>query len=118
MNCKHKDYQAKRRPRVNCEACWRKYISKHPVSIVEKPKGTWKLSGYDTFSGEGYSLYDDKGKPLAFPSLAKAQTAAKLRLEELERTQPSASSGGQGGFGIQDRVYIETPEGDMIRFTG
>ncbi len=33
MKCKHRDYQAKRRPRVNCEACWRKYIEKHPPEI-------------------------------------------------------------------------------------
>lgn len=85
---------------------------------MKSKKRTWKLVGYDTFSNEEYNLSDSKGKSLTFPSLAKAQAAAKLRLKELERTQPSTSSGGQGGFGIQDRVYIETPEGDRVRFTG
>ncbi len=28
----HRRYQAKRRPRVNCEACWRMYVANHPVS--------------------------------------------------------------------------------------
>jgi len=27
---KHRRYQAKRKPRVPCEACWRMYITKHP----------------------------------------------------------------------------------------
>jgi hypothetical protein len=26
----HKRYQAKRRPRVPCEACWRMYVAAHP----------------------------------------------------------------------------------------
>jgi hypothetical protein len=27
---KHRRYMAKRRPRVNCEHCWRLYIHTHP----------------------------------------------------------------------------------------
>lgn len=42
MKCKHRDYQAKRRPRVNCEACWRKYIEKHPV----KPEALIKKNDF------------------------------------------------------------------------
>lgn len=81
-------------------------------------KKRWKLIGYDTFEGEYYTLHDDKWRPLEFASLAKAKDAARVRLEELEVSQPSSSSGGQDQYGIQDRVYIETPEGDRIRFTG
>ena len=55
---------------------------------------TWKLCGYDTFAGEWY--------PLAGIFLSKrAARAARQRLQELERQQPSSSSGGQDG--IQDQ---------------
>lgn len=68
----------------------------------------WTLLGYDTFSNEWYTLD-------SYPSQAAAETAAKARLKELEQTQPSASSGGQGFFGIQDRVYIKRPDGTEYR---
>lgn len=67
----------------------------------------WKLQGYDTFAGEDYPL---KGE---FATEAEAIEAAKARLAELERDQPSASSGGQDG--IQDRVYIIRPDGTSFR---
>jgi hypothetical protein len=42
MKCKHRGYQAKRRPRVNCEACWRKYIGKHPfVDVLISDENFW-----------------------------------------------------------------------------
>lgn len=69
----------------------------------------WKLLGYDTFSSEWYIL------PGSFASEKDAQTAADRRLDDLERTQPSASSGGQGSLGIQDRVFIQRPDGSKYR---
>jgi hypothetical protein len=78
----------------------------------------WKLLGYDTFSNEWYTYRDDKFKPLEFKSFNAAKEAARKKLTELEKSQPSTSSGGQGFFGIQDRVFIETPEGEQIRVTG
>lgn len=69
----------------------------------------WRLEGYDTFGGESYALAG------AYASEAEAREAARRRLAELERLQPTASSGGQSG--IQDRVYILAPSGERIRVT-
>jgi len=69
----------------------------------------WKLLGYDTFSSEWYSL------PGSYRSEREAQAAADARLDDLERTQPSRSSGGQGDLGIQDRVFIQRPDGSQYR---
>lgn len=71
-------------------------------------EGKWKLGGYDTFEGEFYPLEG------TYPSEEAAELAAQERLKHLEETQPSSSSGGQNG-GIQDRVYIVTPDGDYTR---
>jgi hypothetical protein len=83
------------------------------------PDGTYGLEGYDTFSGESYGLDG------SFETCQGALEAADARLQELERTQPTSSSGGQrdGGFqggtyvpgGIQDRVYIVHPDGRRQR---
>lgn len=71
---------------------------------------TFKLLGYDTFEG------GDAWYPIgAFDTEAAARAAAAERLKELERTQPSATSGGQDSEGIQDRVYIEHPDGRKER---
>src|SRR5262245_18102138 len=67
--------------------------------------GRWRLRGYDTFAGEDYPL------PGSYWTEAQAQRAARKRLAELERTQPSVSSGGQRPGGIQDQVYIVRPDG-------
>jgi len=64
--------------------------------------------GYDTFAGEWYPLESGLANEQA------AQAAAKKHLAEIERLQPSASSGGQEG--IQDRVYIAGPDGVPLRF--
>ena len=69
----------------------------------------WRLVGWDTFSSEEYTLTEHK-------SQAEAEQAAAERMQELERTQPSISSGGQGIFGIQDRVYIERPDGTRYQW--
>lgn len=74
----------------------------------KKQKPVWRLVGYDTFSNEWYDL---DGK---YHSEEAAEKAAKKRMGELEKSQPSVSSGGQSG--IQDRVYIEGPDGQKHRF--
>lgn len=71
------------------------------------PNGKWKLEGYDAFSREDYPL------PGEYDTEDAAITAAKKRLEDLERTQPSESSGGQDG--LQDRVYLIRPDGTKFR---
>jgi hypothetical protein len=72
----------------------------------------WRLGGYDTFDRTDYGI---DGR---YASRAEAEEAARERLAHLERIQPSASSGGQGRYGIQDRVYIIAPDGSVSRFTG
>jgi hypothetical protein len=72
--------------------------------------GQWRLRGHDTFAGEDYPL------PGTYWTEAQAQRAARRRLAELERMQPSASSGGQRPGGIQDRVYIVRPDGTAYRY--
>jgi hypothetical protein len=67
----------------------------------------WRLQGYDTFSMEDYGLDGE------YRDQEAAELAGQERLAELERTQPSASSGGQGG--IQDRVYVVRPDGSTYR---
>lgn len=69
----------------------------------------WKLIGFDTFSNEEYSLTEHKTQ-------AAAERAASKRLQELEISQPSISSGGQGFGGIQDEVWIERPDGERYRW--
>ena len=64
------------------------------------------LCVYDTFAGEAYPLEGE------FSTEQDAIAAARARLEELERTQPSESSGGQDG--IQDRVYVVRPDGSSF----
>ena len=77
---------------------------------------SWKLEGYDTFAEEYYPLEGE------YSSEKEAQRAAAKRLQELERTQPSrrpgglGGSGGQGSFGIQDRVFVIRPDGSRYRY--
>ncbi|NWG34377.1 MAG: hypothetical protein HXY42_08040 [Chloroflexi bacterium] len=68
----------------------------------------WRLRGYDTFAGEWYPLDG------IYLSERAALRAAHKRLKELERLQPSDTSGGQEG--IQDQVYIVRPDGTMFRY--
>lgn len=69
----------------------------------------WKLVGFDTFSSEEYSLSEHKTQALA-------ERAAAERMQELEKSQPSSQSGGQGIFGIQDRVFIQRPDGSRYQW--
>ena len=71
----------------------------------------WRLEGYDTFSGETYHLPGWSLREVA------AQSKARRRLKQLEKTQPSAYSGGQKPEGIQDQVYIIRPDGSQYRYT-
>jgi hypothetical protein len=71
------------------------------------PAEKWRLLGYDTFAGEEYPL------PGEYDSESEAVSRAMKRLEELEKLQPSSSSGGQDG--IQDRVYVRRPDGTVFR---
>jgi hypothetical protein len=70
--------------------------------------GRWRLRGRDTFAGQDYAL---RG---VFWTEKAAQRAARRRLAELERSQPSATSGGQDG--IQDQVYVVRPDGTSYRY--
>ncbi len=67
----------------------------------------WRLRGYDTFAGEWYPL------PGIFLGEKAALRAARRRLQQLEKTQPSSVSGGQDG--IQDQVYLLCPDGSLKR---
>jgi hypothetical protein len=84
----------------------------------------YRLIGYDTFEGEYYPLGTHKldngttldGMKPDYGTREEALEDAWKRLDELERTQPSGSSegpgsGGQGSFGIQDRVFLIHPDG-------
>ncbi len=66
------------------------------------------LRGYDTFSGDYYPLAG------TYRSEVDAQKAARKFLQDVERSQPSKSSGGQ--HGIQDRVFIVRPDGASYRY--
>ena len=73
-----------------------------------KSKRAWRLEGYDVFAGESYPLEGSYGDEKS------AQKAARNRLKQLERDQPTETSGGQGG--IQDRVVIIRPDGTKYYF--
>lgn len=70
----------------------------------------WKLIGHDTFSDEEYSLGGE------YPDEEAALDAAHKKLLELEECQPSPFSGGQAEDGIQDRIFIQRPDGTKYRF--
>ena len=78
------------------------------VTKGTEPAEEWRLVGLDAFDGGSYPLS-------THPSEEDARRAARTRLEVLEVTQPSASSGGQDG--IQDQVYIVRPDGTRYRVT-
>jgi hypothetical protein len=67
----------------------------------------WRVIGWDTFAREDYPVS-------AHATEEEAKEAARQFLRDIERHQPSASSGGQSG--IQDRVYIVGPDGTRCRF--
>jgi hypothetical protein len=69
--------------------------------------GIWKLQGRDTFACEDYGIEGE------FDSEAEAVAAAILCLEEIEKEQPTAATGGQDG--IQDQVSVLRPDGTQFR---
>ncbi len=75
----------------------------------------WSLNGYDTFEEGPEAFYTLPGE---WDTEKEAREAAKKRLQELEISQPSSSSGGQGFSGIQDQVFIVRPDDSMYRFIG
>jgi hypothetical protein len=77
--------------------------------LPELDRSRWHVIGYDTFAGEFYRY------PQSFPDEDIARTAAVHRLIQLEKEQPSESSGGQADEGIQDRVFILGPGGEFYR---
>jgi len=79
-------------------------------SLLDLLLGRWTLQGYDTFSREEYPL------PGRYWTEAAAKRGARRRLRYLERTQPSALSGGQKEFGIQDQVFIVRPDKTDYRY--
>lgn len=83
------------------------------IMCKTKEDGKWHIEGYDTFEGGPDAFYSLPGD---FNTVCEAENAAKERLEELEKTQPSKSSGGQGMNGIQDRVYVVRPDGSKYRY--
>ena len=84
---------------------WRRHAQEEAMAV----KLTWRLKGYDTFSGELYALTGE------YPDEASAVLAGLSQLDDLEREQPSARSGGQKEDGIQDRVYVIRPDGSHYR---
>ena len=73
-------------------------------------KEIWRLVGYDTFEEECYSLngeYEDE---------YSARIIALERFKMLQKTQPFEDSGGQDELGIQDRIFIQRPNGTRYRF--
>lgn len=70
---------------------------------------TWKLIGLDTFDGGTYPLGD-------FPTEQACRDAAKAKAEALDKSQPPKESGGQALFGIQDRLFIQAPDGTVTRY--
>lgn len=69
----------------------------------------WRVVGHDTFSNEDYDITD------ANLSQDEAFGIARKKLSEIEREQPTATSGGQGFGGIQDRVFVVSPTGEKTR---
>jgi len=76
--------------------------------IYHRLTETWTLEGWDTFDGHPYPI---GGR---YFSEKAAKRAARGQLKTLERQQPTETSGGQDG--IQDQVYIVSPDGSSFRY--
>lgn len=72
----------------------------------------WTLEGYDTFEERFYALEGE------YSSQQAVERAAETELREIEKTQPTASTGGQEEDGIQDQVFVVRPDGTKYRYTG
>lgn len=82
------------------------------MKAAQTVSGKWTLQGYDTFEGGRDAYYPIPGK---YDSESAVIEAARTKLKELEKTQPSSSSGGQGVLDIQDHIYIVDPQGNKQR---
>lgn len=87
------------------------------------PEGTgkWSVWGYDTFEG-GDAWYPVEADRTVSPRRMKEYDTEEEALDrahkywgELERAQPTSQSGGQGALGIQDRVFVQRPDGTRKR---
>ena len=80
--------------------------------VAKAQDSKWKLEGRDGFDpdAENYSLDGE------YDTREEAEIGALKRLKELERSQPGVESGGQHEDGIQDHVYLVSPDGGRIRF--
>lgn len=74
--------------------------------------GRWKVLGQDSFDMDA-GMYT-KGE---YITETEALHSAYKYLEELEDLQPTSESGGQRPGGLQDRVYIKAPDGNLRRIT-
>jgi tetratricopeptide (TPR) repeat protein len=82
------------------------------AEAFEKDKRqNWIVLGYDVFSNEYYHI------SRTCSTEEEALKEARKYLEELEELQPSKDSGGQSVGGIQDHVFIVSPEGVRTRVT-
>lgn len=72
--------------------------------------GRWKLLGLDAsdHDAEMYLIAE-------YDTETAALEASYKKLEELEQLQPTSQSGGQAPEGIQDRVFIKGPDGNVKR---
>ncbi len=74
----------------------------------------WKVIGLDTFAAANEG--EDALYTIAVcADEATAQLMAYTKLQALEESQPTETSGGQGVAGIQDRIFIERPDGTRYR---
>lgn len=69
----------------------------------------WRLRGYDAFEHEWYEI----GGGTEAGTGEEINRLAQARLRELERAQPSRTSGGQAG--IQDQVWIVRSDGTAYK---
>lgn len=70
----------------------------------------YRLIGFDALEEEFYPLKGD------YPNEQAARQAVVLRLRHLNETQPPETPGGQDDLGIQDRIFIQIPDGNKYRF--
>ncbi len=73
-------------------------------------KNKWKLEGWDVFDAGNYAIEGE------YDTEEQVIEAAKLRLLENEKDQPTETSGGQSDRGVQDRVFIVRPDGSKYRY--
>lgn len=77
-------------------------VSERALHISDyESSAPWGLRGVDTFADETYEIEGNYESELA------ATAAGHRQLDDINRLQPKATSGGQDG--IQDRIFIVGP---------